>query len=533
MTTQIINTRISEVTIYANQALVTRRGTVALTGEEKELIIAGLPLTIQTDSVRVRGAGKLAVRLLGVRTETIFATEAFAEKISLLSRQIRQFELQKRSIQDQLEAAQLQRNFVQGLSEKSLEGFSGLLAPAQINLDEIGELLKFLGQQYGEYANAIALRERQVRDLDKQLEILRQQLKQIQLSPCKESYTSHSVIVAIGPAGAGDFELEVSYLVSRAGWTPLYDLRTSSNSDRMNISLLAEIRQKTGEDWTGVKLTLSTAKPTSNTLPPKLEPWYVSGRKNNQLPQFVSQVDDDFAELEALLADENDTTKKQDFLSAQKVVGQGYKSDTEVTLRLDRDSDISSNGATHKVIIFSSDYPCRIEYVSVPRLITFAYLEATVTNNSNGVTLLPGKGNIFRNNTLVGTTQLENIAPSQQFKLNLGIDESLKIDRDLVEREVQLIGNYRRTTYTYRLAIANLRAQKTTLRLIEQLPVSREEQIKVHLLSTRPEIHLGEMGQLEWLITLPRQSKRQRKKEIYYQFAIEHPAEITVMSLDI
>lgn len=528
MTTQIINTRISEVTIYTHQAQVTRRGTVALTGEEQELIIAGLPLSIQTDSVRVRGAGKLAVRLLGVRTETIFATEAFAEKVSLLSRQIRQFELQKRSIQDQLEAAQLQRNFVQGLSEKSLEGFSGLLAPAQINLDEIGELLKFLGQQYGEYASAIAQRERQVRDLDKQLEILRQQLKQIQLSPCKESYTSHSVIVAIGPAGAGDFELEVSYLVSRAGWTPLYDLRTSSNSDRMNISLLAEIRQKTGEDWTGVKLTLSTAKPTSNTLPPKLQPWYVSGRKNNQLPQG----DDDFAELEALLADENDTTKKQYFLSAEKVVGQAIKSDAAVTFPLDRDSDISSNGAAYKVMIFSDDYPCRIEYVAVPRLISFAYLEATVTNNTNGVTLLPGKANIFRDRTLVGTTQMENIVPGQQFKVNLGIDESLKIDRDLVEREVQLIGNYRRTTYGYKLAIANLRTQKSTLRLIEQLPVSRDEQIKVHLFSTRPEIHLGEMGQLEWLITLPRQSKRQRKKEIYYQFTIEHPAEITVVSLE-
>jgi uncharacterized protein (TIGR02231 family) len=74
------------------------------------------------------------------------------------------------------------------------------------------------------------------------------------------------------------------------------------------------------------------------------------------------------------------------------------------------------------------------------------------------VTLLPGKANIFRDNIFVGTTQLENIAPGQEFKLNLGIDEGLKIERDLVERQVdkKLIGNQRRITYSYRLIITNL-----------------------------------------------------------------------------
>jgi uncharacterized protein (TIGR02231 family) len=163
---------------------------------------------------------------------------------------------------------------------------------------------------------------------------------------------------------------------------------------------------------------------------------------------------------------------------------------------------------------------------------SFAYLEATVTNNTS-LTFLPGKANIFFDNALIGTTELENIAPEQEFKLNLGIDQGLKIEQDLVERNIEIIGNYRRTTYGYKLTVLNLKPEKVKLKLIVQLPVSRDEKVKVRLLSTKPEIHLGERGQLEWLLNLRAKRKRQIKLEVYYQFTIEHSTEITVESLDI
>lgn len=94
-----------------------------------------------------------------------------------------------------------------------------------------------------------------------------------------------SIIVRVAAAAAGDFELEVSYVVNRASWTPLYDLRTSSNGDRLNLSYLAEVNQTTGEDWLGVALTLSTAKPGLGTLPPKLDPWYIDAPR--QVPLYL------------------------------------------------------------------------------------------------------------------------------------------------------------------------------------------------------------------------------------------------------
>jgi hypothetical protein len=77
--------------------------------------------------------------------------------------------------------------------------------------------------------------------------------------------------------------------------------------------------------------------------------------------------------------------------------------------------------------------------------------------------------------------------------------------------------------------ITNLREQQAELILTEQLPISRNEQIKVRLTRSSPQIQVGEMGMLEWSLSLPPLSKQ----ELYYQFTVEHPPELTVVGLDI
>ena len=166
-----------------------------------------------------------------------------------------------------------------------------------------------------------------------------------------------------------------------------------------------------------------------------------------------------------------------------------------------------------------------MEYIAIPKLVSFAYLQAIATNPETGATLLPGQANIFRDEMFVGTTPLDNVAPGQEFKLNLGIDEGLKLERDLIERKVdkRFMQDKRLITYAYRVLVTNLREQEATLRLTEQLPVSRNERIKVRLTRSSPQIELGELGKLEWVLPL----KPKAIQEVAYQFTIEHPREIT------
>jgi uncharacterized protein (TIGR02231 family) len=532
---QTVPSKIVAVTVYSDKALVTRRVVVSLTGTERELIINPLPDTIETESVRVCGTGNVPVKLLGISTERILSTEPVAAHISQLNQQIQQLESEKRSIQPQLEALALQSNFLQGLREKTEEQFSISLARKNLSLSETLDFLNFLGSQYAEYIIAAEDYKNQQRELDKEIQALKKQLQIVQTPHPEENY---SLVVAIEPTSAGEFELEVSYLVSRASWKPLYDLRVNTANNSVNLGYIGEVAQTTGEDWTNITLTLSTAKPGLGTLPPKLKPWYIDILKPveyKMMSRSMSMVpgaaaSGSMAEPSISEAEELDDQIDEFGITAEIATAEVLKEGSTITFKISNRGNIPSDGSPHKNTILYDDFPCNFEYIAMPSLVSFAYLQALVKNPTDGVTLLPGKANIFRDDIFVGSCTLENVPPAQEFKLNLGIDEGLKIERELVERQVdkKLLGNNRKITYGYRLLITNLLNQKAKLRLSEQLPVSRNEQIKVRLGRIDPQTALGEMGLLEWDLNLAALAKL----EVYYQFTVEHPPQLTVIGLN-
>lgn len=534
----VFNTRIVAVTVYTNQALVTRRGTVTLTGQEQTLLLESLPITLQPDSVRASGQGTVAVKLLGVQTERAFTTEPVVDRVAQLTAQVEQLATEQKTVQDKQAAAQLQRTFIQTLSEKAADRFSRSLAQQQVSLAETRNLLNFLGQRYDDASETIAQYEREHIQLQKQIQALKQQIQQIQTPRPQENYR---LAVNIAAAGAGEFELEVSYVCDRASWKPLYDVRVDSAAARVHLTYLAEVKQTTGEDWSHVALTLSTAKPGLGTLPPKLSPWYLDVfhplpppapapmMARSRFAAMAAPGGDD--EYEEMFAESNAPAPQSPSIAAEVTAAQITNEGGVVTFAIDGNNNIPGDGGFHKITIFNDDYPAKLMYVAMPKLVSFAYLQAVVTNPSDGATLLPGQVNLFRDNCFVGSTTLDHVAPGQEFSLNLGIDEGLKITRDLIERKVdkQLIGGQRRITYAYRLLVMNLREQQATLHLAEQLPVSRSEQIKVRLNRTSPQIQPGEMGVLAWSLSLAPKDKQ----ELSYQFTVEHSPALTVAGLEV
>ncbi|MFF2955648.1 DUF4139 domain-containing protein [Kitasatospora sp. NPDC057965] len=71
-----------------------------------------------------------------------------------------------------------------------------------------------------------------------------------------------------GPAA--ELELELEYTVRAARWVPSYRLSYSQGADTGRLLLRASVAQQTGEDWTGVRLALSTADLDRRTELPRL-----------------------------------------------------------------------------------------------------------------------------------------------------------------------------------------------------------------------------------------------------------------------
>jgi uncharacterized protein (TIGR02231 family) len=526
-----MDTKITSVTVYLDRALIVRQGKIQLTGEETELIVPDLPLSLSTNSVRVAGKSTTRVKLLAVRTESCFSTEPVNQEIARLQSEIEKLEEQKSTYKDRIDAVRLQNKFIQTLGEKSAERFSLSLAKQETNIAQTEELLTFLGDRYLNYADRLTSLEKEEKELDKNLSILNQRLRKIKNSPSDRSYR---IVVAIEPEGAGEFELELSYVVNNASWTPLYDLELDSDRKILKLNYLAEVNQNTGENWQGVNLILSTAQPSLGSLPPKLKPWYVD--VYNPMPKQEMMRTRDINSEEILLAaapagGSADLNFDDIFQEAEVTNATINKSGNVISFSVGGNNNIPSDNNPHKVTIFRDEYPIDWRYIAIPKLVNFAYLQATVINPKEGVSLLPGETNIFRDNVFIGTTSLANIVPGETFKIDLGIEEKIKIERELVERQVdkKFLGDRRVINYAYRLKITNLLEQNIQIDLQEQLPVSRSEKIKVRLDRINPKIEPKEMGILEWQLVLT----PQQKMEIYYQFIIEYPHDLKIVGLNI
>ncbi|ELS31080.1 MULTISPECIES: DUF4139 domain-containing protein [Pseudanabaena] len=80
-----------------------------------------------------------------------------------------------------------------------------------------------------------------------------------------------------------DLHLMVEYFVQGAKWVPTYVCRLNSANNTAAIALRALICQRTGEDWSGVKIELSTATPTGWCELPEL-PTLRLGREQTFTP---------------------------------------------------------------------------------------------------------------------------------------------------------------------------------------------------------------------------------------------------------
>jgi uncharacterized protein (TIGR02231 family) len=150
MTSPSIATQITAVTVYTDRALITRQGTIDLTGTERQLILLNLPPTLDPESVRISGKGQIPVKLQGVTTDRQYTIEPIVERIAELTAEIDRLETDKRHLQYQINTIALQSSFIYGLREKTETTFSRSLANQQIGLEDTQNLLTFIGTKNSE-----------------------------------------------------------------------------------------------------------------------------------------------------------------------------------------------------------------------------------------------------------------------------------------------------------------------------------------------------------------------------------------------
>ena len=528
-----LNTAITAVAVYPDRARVVRSGTVTLNPGSHRLEIPELPLQLDPASVRASARGTARALLLGVDVRRDFYVETPAERVRELEGQFEVLEDEMRGLDAQAELLKRERDIVEELAGQT-EAYARGLAFGKTSAEAQMALLDRLHSRAEGLNTAVLDLAVRRRDLERRLQKMQSELDQLRGAGGRERYTA---VVEVEVTQAGELAVELTYLVAGAGWQPLYDMRLLDKEGQpaLEVSYLAQVSQRTGEDWRDVALTLSTARPALAGTLPKLDPWYIGpvyAQERPAIPRMLrmaapaapSQV-----EAAAFTGAAPEAGAPAEEVEAKVVTATVETEGFAVTYQVPGAIIVPADGAPHKVTVARFELIPELDYVSAPKLVEAAYRRAQTTNDSP-YTFLPGPASLFAGDEFIGTTKLELIAPQGEIEFYLGADDRIKVKRELKRREVdkRLLGDRRCLRYGYEITLENLLPTGAKVTLHDQVPVPRHEDIKVKLESAEPKpAEQTELKLLDWELALAAGEKR----VVRFDFTVEHPRGMSLMGL--
>ncbi len=535
-------TPISQVVIYNDRVEITRMHRTGYQPGEYQFKMTDLPSSLDESSVRASGSGTAEVKINGVKIETVYLDTTTNQKYKALEDSVDQLKEQQKIYDDRYSLLQKEADYLEKIKNASTAVPSGRESekPRSTTVSEWTGLYNFYDAKF-EAIN------KEQRNIEKSKKVLQAKLNALQNRLQKLSaganLTKKNVSVSFTVKKEGSLALSLSYMMMGASWHPQYDIRVSPENKEVEFTYYGVIYQNTGEDWKNVKITLSTAQPSISGAMPALKPWYVDvyqqyyqkGQASQRAKQNIAYSKEQQAQAPAEMADYLQGTVNSDQMIVR---GASFKvSDVEFTgtsyvYQTPGENNIPSDGEPHKIPIAFETLKADFEYSSAPRLKQYAYLQGKVKNTTE-YPFIAGDINVFFGNNFVGSSAINTVIPSEKFDVSLGIDEGIKITRQKV-KDLTEGGKKIKKTYAYKVTVKNLKKTKEILTVNEQYPVTRNDKIKVKLVSPKFDdekleygIREKANGLIEWKIELG----PQEKKELELEYILEYPSGVSVTGL--
>jgi uncharacterized protein (TIGR02231 family) len=122
---------------------------------------------------------------------------------------------------------------------------------------------------------------------------------------------------------------------------------------------------------------------------------------------------------------------------------------------------------------------------TTPRIEAKAYLYAKMAT-PRATPYLPGQVSLFRDGTFVGTGRLPQLTPGEEHELGFGADDAIRVKHALLEEkrgESGIISTSKSDVRQFRITVKNAHPQPVQLTVLDQLPVSQHQDIKVELIA--------------------------------------------------
>lgn len=489
--------RITAVTVYPQGAEITRSVQFTADAGAHDLVITDLPAETAPEYLRLIPDSGLTAGAYSLRTDRLYppgpqnspqqdqAQAALDAAITARD----QAQAGVDAIQAQIDAATAQADFLRGVDAK-IDGTTTAESLAAIAAG-IGSGVKTATDSALAARATLPVAET-ARD-DAQLAVDQAQAALNALARPDDSYAALSVSLTV--ADGGEHNLTVVHYISSAYWSPVYDAALTRQPPALSLTRAALVTQDSGENWTGVDLTLSTAQPGRQSAPSTLWP---------DLRSIAPPMDD-----LARSADMAAPAPEMAAMAEAPVTVASTEMQGEVVVYHYPDPvDVAAGVEDLRLSLDTLAFAPKIEARAIPRYDQTAFLMATFTNTSDQI-LLSGPYSVIRDGTLIGTGTLPELAPAMQAELAFGAIDGLRLTYTVPDRGQGTGGLFtqsNRQQQVSELSVENLTDEAWPLHLLDATPYSEQDDLQITVTADPPADETdpdGQRGIWGWHFDLP------------------------------
>ncbi len=497
-----LSSDVSTVTLYPQGATITREVPYTIPAGQHQLILTDLPRSTPLASVRVQVLG---AKLGSVTARDDFvpprSTEETAElqgaraEVERLEAALRTAEGEIASIRLEAEAAQARVGFLEKLGEG--EGV------AELDVTALRDLSSMIGEETLSALRSAHEAERRaeeatlaLKDLSKELEDARKALSALVPEEEERAFLAVSVTAEAETEGV----LTVTYNTADAGWQPVYDVRLARDTGVMQLERGAYVSQYTGENWENATLTLSTVRPSEQTVPSDVWPWL------RRIYESDVQVRGSVQSLEAF-ADHAEGRVLAEPIAVEEA--EASFDGLSVTYIYPGAVSVASGADRVRLALGVLETKANLVAQAVPLSDQTAFLMAEFTNDMGELLLPSAEASFYLDGRFVGQRALQLVAAGAEAEVSFGPIDGLRLTRTVLDRnegDRGVITKSNEMTEDVRIEVENLTGQVWPVRLIDRVPYSEQEDLEINW-QAQPkaaETDLdGKRGVVAWTFDLP------------------------------
>jgi uncharacterized protein (TIGR02231 family) len=508
---QRVPSNISNVTVFLNQAQVTRVAKVNLQPGLTNLVFDKVSPFINLNSIQVKTESNVVLLSVSQRNNYIEKEEkpSFIKEIEDTIQSLNnQFQL----IQIKREALQMERDVMN--ANKKIGGDN-----SGVKVEDLEDALLLFRKRTVETGEELL----KLSYAEQKLNLIKQKFQlQLDDNNGNENSTAEIVVTVKTLAAVANAKIEWSYLVGNASWKPFYDVRVKDTKSELQLVSKAYITQATGESWKNVILKLSTTNPNESGSKPELNTLFL----NYHLPIVIND-DTEGKKVKSVMSvsprNINSLANPSEEFGAQVKLSDGIASAQQTAVNIEftvtSAYTILSDNTPHQVDLTVNNLTVAYAYATVPKMDKDAFVTAKVAGNDlqNQVC---GEANIYFDGTFVGKTFI-NGTTSDSMLISLGRDKRIQVQRTLLKdfSSKSFSGSTKKEMSSWEISIRNTRKEPVVIVVEDQIPVSADKEIEVQMINNGGASFDETTGKLTWKLLLD----AEQSQSVRFSFEVKYP----------